>query len=217
MLFSQSTVEGDYFIGLYGFATDKYAFISPNFTEESVLGVPTLKAKTYSTNLVGMFCAGNSNGVILPYFVSDPEMEPIKSFMSALGVEVIRVEDKYTALGNMMVANDKRAYVSSILARDYKDIEDALGVEVVTGDIAGRPEVGAFVTATNKGFLAHPDAERQLPQLAEILKVKGMLGTVNCGVPYVKSGLICNSNGYVAGLKTTGIEMQRIEDALGLI
>ncbi|MFH0861580.1 MAG: translation initiation factor IF-6 [Candidatus Altiarchaeota archaeon] len=216
MIAEQVNIRGEDFIGLLGFATDKYAFVSPDFEEESILGVPTLKAKSYSTNLVGMFCTGNSNGILVPYFVSDMEYDTVVNFMKPLGVEVLKVRDNYTAMGNMMAVNDKKAYVSSVLTRDYKAIEDVLGVEVVTGDIAGRIEVGAYVMATNKGYIAHPDAEHQLKELDGILGCKGMVGTVNCGIPYVKSGLLANGNGYITGSKTTPIELQRIEDGLGL-
>ncbi|MFH1055082.1 MAG: translation initiation factor IF-6 [Candidatus Altiarchaeota archaeon] len=211
----QVTVHGEDFIGLLGTASDRYAVISPEFEFSEILDVPTLKTKIYGTKLVGIFCTGNSNGVLVPYFISDTEFAAMVAFMKPLGVEVMKVKDKYTAVGNMVAANDKKAFISNSLTRDYKEIEDALGVEAVLGDVGGHIEVGAYIFATNKGFLAHPDAESQLPQLKELFKVGGMVGTVNCGIPYVKSGLIANSNGYITGGRTTPIEMQRIEDALG--
>jgi translation initiation factor 6 len=210
----QVTVNGEDFIGLLGFATDRYAILSPQFERDAVLDVPTMVEKVYSTNLVGLFCAGNSNGLLLPYFVSDNELDTISRFAKSHGVKVGRIEERYTALGNMMAVNDKGAYVSEVI-RDYKMIEDILGVEVSLGSVGGHVEVGAYVLATNRGFLAHPDAQRQLGDIGSVLKVGGMVGTVNCGIPFVKSGLIANSNGYLAGGKTTPIEMQRIEDALG--
>ena len=39
----------------------------------------------------------------------------------------------------------------------------------------------------------------------------------NFGFPFVKSGLIANSNGYLAGSRTTGIELGRIDEALGFL
>jgi len=210
------TVAGENFLGLIGLATDKYAILSPQFPHEGILKVPTLKTKAYGTNLIGLFCVGNSNGLLVPYFIADSELDAITRFMKGLGVNVTRLEDKYTALGNMMACNNKGAFASTFI-REYKAVEDTLGVEVVSGDVAGRTEVGAYVVATNKGFLAHPDAEGRLGHIAEALKVKGMVGTVNCGVPFVKAGIIANSNGYLTGGLTTGIEMQRIDDALGFV
>ena len=208
---------GEDYVGLLGLATDKYAVVSPHFEQEEMLSVPTLKVKMYGTNLIGMFCTGNSNGILVPYFIEDREYEALTSFMRPLGVEVQKVEDRYTAVGNMIACNDRKAFISSSLTRDFKEIEHALGVEAIPGDIAGHIAVGSYVFPTNKGFLAHPAAENQLKQIKETFSVDGMLGTVNCGVPYVKSGLIANSNGYITGSMTTPIEMQRIEDALGFV
>ncbi len=216
MTVEQTTVWGENFVGLMGLATDKYAIACPGFDEAKLLGVPALNTKVYGTNLVGMFCCGNSNGLLLPYFTPDCELREIKEFMGGLGVEVGRMEGKYTALGNMMTANDKAAYVSEAVM-EYKTVEDVLGVEAVTGTVGGRIEVGAYVVATNKGFLTHPDAEKQLDELKSLFKVGGMLGTVNCGVQFVKSGIVANSNGYITGIRTTGIELQRIDDALGFM
>ena len=44
-----------------------------------------------------------------------------------------------------------------------------------------------------------------------------MIGTVNHGSPVIGSGLIANSKGAIIGNQTTGIEMGRIEEALGFL
>jgi translation initiation factor 6 (eIF-6) len=49
------------------------------------------------------------------------------------------------------------------------------------------------------------------------LKVPVDVGTVNCGVPYVATGLIGNSCGAVAGSLTTGPEMFIIGQALDVV
>jgi translation initiation factor 6 len=216
MYVTQTSIHGEDFIGLLGFASDRYAVLALSFRDYEALGVPMLKTKVYGTNLVGMFCAGNSNGILVPYFISDAELDRLRRFVGDLGVEVGRVGGEYTALGNMIACNDRGAFTSNAI-RDYRTVEDILDVEVVSGDIAGHREVGAYIMVTNKGFLMHPEAEKQLPELMDIFKVGGMAGTVNCGVPFVKSGLIANSNGYITGNQTTGIELQRIDDALGFI
>jgi translation initiation factor 6 len=80
------------------------------------------------------------------------------------------------------------------------------------------PYVGSLAVATNKGALVHPlvkDSERKL--LQDTLKVPVDLGTVNCGIPYVRTGLICNSHTAVAGSLTTGPEMFIIGNALDVV
>ncbi len=99
-----------------------------------------------------------------------------------------------------------------------KKIADTLGVEVVRGEIAGLPYVGSLATATNKGVLAHPMLrEEEEKVLADVLKVPVDVGTINCGVPYVSTGLIGNDWGAVAGSVTTGPEMFIIGQALDVV
>jgi len=72
---STVSVRGEDFVGLYGVASDKYQIVSPELKGTQVLDVPILKTKLYGTHLVGLFAAGNSNGLLVPYFVSDSEMD----------------------------------------------------------------------------------------------------------------------------------------------
>jgi translation initiation factor 6 len=53
--------------------------------------------------------------------------------------------------------------------------------------------------------------------LSDVLKVPVDVGTVNCGVPYVATGLLGNSYGAVVGLLTTGPEMFIIGQALDVV
>jgi len=43
------------------------------------------------------------------------------------------------------------------------------------------------------------------------------VGTVNCGIPYVATGLVSNSRTAVAGYLTTGPELFMIGQALGVV
>jgi translation initiation factor 6 len=44
-----------------------------------------------------------------------------------------------------------------------------------------------------------------------------MIGTINHGSPVIGSGLSVNNKGAIVGNLTTGIEMGRIEEALGFL
>jgi translation initiation factor 6 len=59
------------------------------------------------------------------------------------------------------------------------------------------------------------DTERKL--LEAILKVPVDVGTINCGIPYVGTGMICNSHTAVVGSLTTGPEMFIIGNALDVV
>ncbi|MDG6221842.1 MAG: translation initiation factor IF-6 [Candidatus Bathyarchaeota archaeon] len=216
-------VFGNASIGIYCLANDRIAILPPQVPEpkrEKFAEWMNVKvvATTIGKSLInGALACSNSNGVILPYFVADDEIDAIKSVVSDINIAVM--DTKRTAYGNMVLANDKGAIVDSRLESDViAKISDNLGVEVVRGDIAGLPYVGSLATATNKGVLAHPlIKENEQKILSDVLKVPVDLGTVNCGIPYVATGLIGNIYGAVAGLLTTGPEMFIIGQALDVV
>jgi len=78
--------------------------------------------------------------------------------------------------------------------------------------------VGMAAVVTNKGCLCHPkvtDDEKAV--LQDVFDVEVMIGTVNHGFPMIGSGLVANTKGAIIGDQTTGIEMGRIEEALGFL
>jgi translation initiation factor 6 len=144
------------------------------------------------------------------------ELDAIKSGLEG---NVAVMERKKTAYGNLVLANDYGAVVDvRFRAPEIQEISETLGVEAVSGEIAGLPYVGSLAVATNRGVVAHPllrDSERKL--LMDVLKVPVEVGTVNCGIPYVGTGLIGNRYAALAGSMTTGPEMFIIENALDVV
>jgi translation initiation factor 6 len=210
-------------IGVYSIATEKMTIVPPQFSEnkarrlEEGLKVKVAQTLIGGSVLIGALANANSNGLLLPSFTKDEEVQAIKSVFPDVNIKVM--DTRRTAYGNMILANDYGAVVDPRLKnQDIENISDALGVEVVTGEIAGLPYVGSLAIATNKGVLAHPmikEEEKKL--LKEVLKVPFEVGTVNCGIPYVGSGLIGNSHGALVGFVTTGPELFIIENALDLV
>jgi translation initiation factor 6 len=129
------------------------------------------------------------------------------------------METKRTAYGNLVLANDHGAIVDPRLRNpDLHCISETLCVEVVPSEIAGLPYVGSLSVATNKGSLVHPMLKNTEKKIIEdVLKVPVDFGTVNCGIPYVGTGLIANSHTAIAGLLTTGPEMFIIGNALDVV
>ena len=215
-------VFGNASIGVYSLVNDRIAIIPPQVPETKRKKVEEwLKVKVVATTvgksvITGALACSNSNGVILPPFAQEEEIEAIKS---ASDLNVTVMDTKKTAYGNLVLANDKGAVADPRLKRGVVNkIEDTLGVEVVSSEIAGLPYVGSLATATNKGVLAHPmlkEEERKV--LEDVLKVHVDVGTINCGIPYVATGLLGNSNGAVTGLLTTGPEMFIIGQALDVV
>jgi len=194
--------------------------ILPNQVPESKIGKleDWFGTRALRTNIGGSVLAGplvcaNSHGMVLPRSIWDEELDVLKSLSD---VNITVAQTKKTAYGNLVLANDKGAVADPRLGKkDAELISDTLGVEVVPGEIAGLPYVGSLATATNKGVMAHPligPEEENL--LGDVLKVPVGVGTVNCGIPYIATGLIGSGSVAVAGSLSTGPELFMIGQAL---
>ena len=209
-------------IGVYSLATEQVVIIPvmvpPQKAQEFAdwLQAELIYTSIAGSVLVGSFVCANSNGMLLPSMVRQEELDRIKAVFKG---NITIMETKKTAYGNLVLANDKGAVVDSRLKlSDIKTIADTLGVEAVPTEIAALPYVGSLATATNKGALAHPMLkEEEKKTLESVLKVPVEVGTVNCGIPYVGTGLIANSHAAVAGSMTTGPEMFIIGNALDVV
>jgi translation initiation factor 6 len=217
-----SSLLGSACIGVYSLVTDRI-FIAPGavpITKAERLS-QWLKTKLVHTSIGGSILAGalacaNSNGILLPKLMREEELTVIRRCFEG---NITVMDTKKTAYGNLVLANDHGAIVDPrFKSPEIQEISETLGVEVARGEIAGLPYVGSLAVATNKGVLAHPllkDSERKL--LEDLLKVPVDVGTVNCGIPYVGTGLICNRHAAIAGLLTTGPEIFIIGNALDVV
>ena len=205
-------------IGVLARANDNMAFIpteAPDMfssTIEKALEVEVYRTNISGTILVGTMLAMNNNGVVLPKHVYGNEVEIIKK--SKINYAIL--EDKLTALGNLILANSYGAIVAREFSRkSIKIIEDVFGCEVEKSPVRGFRNIGSVGIATDKGALLHPSIrEEELKKIEEVLKVTVDIGTVNRGVGYVRTGIIVNTKDVVVGDLTTGVEVVRIEDTL---
>jgi len=208
-------------IGVYIRVTENFVIVPKQVPPTKIRKLEEwFKTRIVKTNiggsvLVGSLVCANSNGIVLPRFVWEEEIEALKSLRD---VNITVMDTKRTAYGNLVLANDHGAIVDPRLSRKVvKVISDTLGVEAVPGEIAGLPYVGSLTTATNKGVMAHPLIKPEEEEmLRDVLKVHVGVGTVNCGIPYIATGLIGNSKVAVAGSLTTGPELFMIGQALGV-
>jgi translation initiation factor 6 len=217
-----SSIVGSPSIGVYSLATENLVVIPQIVPEQKAQEFADwLKVKLAHISVAGSVLAGsllcaNSTGMLVSNGIREEELANIKSVYEG---NITIMESKKTAYGNLVLVSDKGAVVDPRFKEsEIKKISAALGVEVVPTEIAGLPYVGSLAVATNKGVLAHPllkDEERKT--LESVFKVPVDVGTINCGVPYVGTGLIANSHAAVAGSMTTGPEMFIIGNALDVV
>jgi len=217
-----ANIVGSASIGVYSLATDRFVILPKLVpTKKAERMGQWLKTRLVHTSignsvLVGAFASANSNGILLPHLVRAEELEELQRGFDG---NITVMETKKTAYGNLVLANDRGAVVDPRFKDEHiRRISETLGVEAVPGEIAGLPYVGSLAVATNKGVVAHPllkDSERKV--LEDVLKVPVEVGSVNCGIPYVGTGLIANRHAAVVGSMTTGPEMFIIGNALDVV
>jgi translation initiation factor 6 len=182
---------------------------------EECLEVQVIKTAISGSNLAGALVCGNSNGFVVSKYAFDREIETIRS----MGLKVEKIPDKFTAVGNIILANDQGALVSPLLSDESEElISQVLDVEVKRGSIAKFKITGSVAAATNKGALVHPSASQEdLKMVEEVLKIPADVGTVNNGTYLIGSCVVANSKGVMVSLNTTGPELARIEETFGFL
>jgi len=214
--------NGNPHVGVYCKANDYIAFVQPLLQQrdlkeiEGALQVKVVELTVGGSSIIGSLIAINSHGIVLTDFIEEDELATIEKHFEG---EILIIDDKYNAAGNNILVNDYGAIVHPMLKDEtIKKIKETMDVEVKKATIAGLNTVGMAAVATNKGALCHPKVEEEeRKMLEEVLGVEVKIGTVNHGMPYVGAGLVANSHGAITGINTTGIELNRIEDALDLI
>ncbi len=205
-------------IGVVARANDSFALVPKDASSEfcSVIGktlkVEVLKTNISGTTLVGTMIAMNNKGVVLPKNSYSQEIEIIKE----TGLNFAVIDDKFTALGNLILLNDYGAIVAKGFSEEsIRIMRDIFECEVKVSKISGFRNIGSVGIATNRGAILHPElSEDELKWIEGILDVPVDIGTVNRGVNYVRTGIVANTKGVVVGELTTGVEIVRIENTL---
>lgn len=199
-------------IGIFSKANEKVLIMPIAYSElkserlASLLGVKLLHASVGGTRLLGPLMAVNSNGLLLSRFAEDDEIIMLKR---ETGLNVERFDSPYSSVGNLVAVNDHGAAVSDEFSgAQVKQIREVFGVPVEKGRVAGYYQLGAVVSASNRGALVHPRAaEEDLRWVKEALHVDCDLSSINGGVPFVASGVLVNSRTAIVGTSTTGPEL----------
>ena len=208
-------------VGVFCRANDNVIFIQKGLQKkikkkiQNSLDVKIVELCIADASIIGSLLAFNSNGAVVTDFADEEAIKTIKD----QGLDVCVVSDKINAAGNDVLVNDSGCLVHPNLKDStIEEIKKTLGVSVRKGTIADLKTVGMAAVVTNKGCICHPKAtEEEIRILRRVFNVEVMIGTVNHGSPVIGSGLVANSKGAIIGNLTTGIEMGRIEEALGFL
>jgi translation initiation factor 6 len=208
-------------VGIYCRANDSTVFLQKSLPKKtkhrigSVLDAKVVELTIAESTIIGSLLMMNSQGAVVTEFADTKTQQLIKS----QGLTVFPIKDVINAAGNDILANDHGALVHPDLkTATVKKISETLGVPVQKGTIGLLGTVGMAAVVTNKGCLCHPKVTKEERSLMEkVFDVEVMIGTVNHGFPMIGSGLVANTHGAIIGNMTTGIEMGRIEEALGFL
>ncbi|RMX44125.1 hypothetical protein pdam_00002564 [Pocillopora damicornis] len=113
--------------------------------------IPVIRTSVAGVRIVGRLCVGNRNGLLVPNTTTDQELQHIRNALPD-SVKITRVEERLSALGNVIVCNDYVALVHPDLDRvhprtaveDQDELSSLLQVPLVAGTVnRGSDVVGA--------------------------------------------------------------------------
>ncbi|KAJ1655321.1 Eukaryotic translation initiation factor 6 [Dispira simplex] len=212
-------------IGVFSKLTNAYCLVaiggSENFYSvfESELGdvIPVVHTSIAGTRIIGRLTAGNRHGLLVPGTTTDQELQHLRNSLPD-EVAIQRVEERLSALGNVIACNDYVALVHPDIDRETEEIiQDVLKVEVFRQTVADNVLVGTYCSFSNQGGLVHPlTTVQDQDELSSLLQIPLVAGTVNRGSDVIGAGLVVNDWCAFSGLDTTSTELSVIESIFRL-
>jgi translation initiation factor 6 len=203
-------------VGVFSRLTNSYCLVAPGASEnfysvfeaELARHIPVLHSTIGGTRIVGRVCAGNRHGLLVPSITTDQEMSHLRNHLPE-SVKVQKVEERMSALGNIIACNDYVALVHTDLDRETEEaIADTLKVETFRATIASNVLVGSYAVLTNQGGLVHARTTAQdLEELSQLLQIPLTAGTVNRGSDVIGAGVVANDWSAFTGMDTTATEL----------
>jgi len=217
--------EGNNEVGVFSMLTNSYCLVaiggSENFYSvfEGELSdtIPVVHTSIAGCRIIGRMCVGNRHGLLVPASTTDQELQHIRNSLPD-SVKIQRVEERLSALGNVIACNDYVALVHPDLDRETEEIlADVLKVEVFRQTVAENVLVGSYCSITNQGGLVHPKTStKDQDELSSLLQIPLVAGTVNRGSDVIGGGMVVNDWIAFCGLDTTSTELSVIENVFKL-
>lgn len=187
------------------------------FESELADVIPVVHTSIAGCRIIGRLSVGNKNGLVVPNSTTDVELQHLRNSLPD-SVKIHRVEERLSALGNVIACNDYVALVHPDIDRETEEIiVDTLGVEVFRQTVANNVLVGAYSVLSNQGGLVHPKTPSQeLDELASLLQIPLVAGTVNRGCEVLAAGMVVNDWCAFCGTSTTSTELSVVESVFKL-
>ncbi|VDM79878.1 unnamed protein product, partial [Strongylus vulgaris] len=193
--------EGSNDVGVFCTLTNSYCLVgiggTQNFysTVEAELAdvIPVVHTSISSTRIVGRVTVGNRHGLLVPNGTTDQELQHLRNSLPD-EVKVRRVDERLSALGNVIACNDHVAIVHAEISQETEEaLVDALKVEVFRVSLGQNALVGSYSALSSQGCLVAartpPETQREL---AALLQVPVVAGTVNRGSELIGAGMCVN-------------------------
>lgn len=101
----------------------QFFFVSSVFEAELSETIPVIHTSINGCRIIGRLTVGNKNGLLVPNGTSDVELQHLRNSLPD-SVKVQRVEERLSALGNVIACNDYVALVHPDLDKVIKKIDE---------------------------------------------------------------------------------------------
>lgn len=197
----RASFENSSDIGVFSTLTNAYALLAPGssqnfysvFEAELADLLPIVSTTIAGTRIIGRLTAGNRRGLLVPTSTTDQELQHLRNALPS-AVKIQRIEERLSALGNVIACNDHVALIHPDVERETEElVADVLGVEVFRQTVAENVLVGSYLALSNRGGLVHPKTSTQdQDELSSLLQVPLVAGSVNRGSAVVGAGAVVN-------------------------
>lgn len=211
----RAVIAGSPYLGVYVRGSESFAVVPPSAPETlraqlaRLLGVRVATGTVADSELLGALVAFNSSGIVVGERLDPAE----RRAFDELG-PVHEVTTRYNAIGNNVLVNDHGALVHPEFSDEaVRQLGAALQVPIRRGTLGGLGTVGMAGSTTNRGAVVHPKTtDREATLAGEALGVPVHRSTANFGVAVVGACLVANSRGFLAGTRTTPVELVHIQE-----